>query len=301
MSAPPYFTTEEDLEWWLDLAPSLPWHFASSMPDAPHSYVVRGRTLDEERFMRAVHVIRTFGQPGKFWSRTNVYLTVGQVKWWTMGDTLDGTIIINMANTEKVYGRQDAPLTRSGIPMVYDGLACDYDSRYLSPDCIEENEHMAAIVRKHFGAYAPRTLDVGCGTGLLLDLGITAPGMFVGVDPSQGMLNELIRKHPRIRNIHAARMEDVIEIFAPKEFELVTAWFGAASYIDPTVIEMMPKLASSLLILMNSRDGYLPDYYGDLTWDTIEEPIEESLAAARELPGAERFVLGHFEVTVLRV
>ena len=89
--------TLEDLAWWEALAPTLTWTFAKTMPDAPHSYVVRGKTLDDEDFLRAVRVIRTFGEPGKFYSRVNVYLTIGNTKWWTMGAAVDETIIIRMA------------------------------------------------------------------------------------------------------------------------------------------------------------------------------------------------------------
>ena len=64
----------EELDWFLDLAPRLKWTFAKTMPDTPHEYGVRGKTLDEEDFVRAVRVIRTFGEPGKFYSMTNVYL-----------------------------------------------------------------------------------------------------------------------------------------------------------------------------------------------------------------------------------
>ncbi len=44
------------------------------MSDTPHCYVVRGTHLRVRRtFDRAVRVIRTFGEPGKFYTRTNIY------------------------------------------------------------------------------------------------------------------------------------------------------------------------------------------------------------------------------------
>jgi hypothetical protein len=99
-----------DLDWWLDLAPTLSWTFARSMPGVPHWYVVRGRTegLRDADFERAVRVTRTFGEPGKFYARTNLYLfTRDRRLWfWTMGAPIEETTIINVATTDRVYGEQ---------------------------------------------------------------------------------------------------------------------------------------------------------------------------------------------------
>jgi len=104
-------TTHEDLDWWLDLAPTLQWTFAKTYAQsAPHWYVVKGRTpvLTHDDFERAVRVTRTFGEPGKFYARTNLYLfTRDRRLWfWTMGDPIEETTIINVATTDRVYGPQ---------------------------------------------------------------------------------------------------------------------------------------------------------------------------------------------------
>lgn len=109
-----------DLDWWLDLAPTLKWTFARSMPGVPHWYVVKGRTpgLSDADFLRAVEVTRTFGEPGKFYDRTNLYLfTRDRRLWfWTMGAPIEETTVINVATTDRVYGVQadfdEAVLTR---------------------------------------------------------------------------------------------------------------------------------------------------------------------------------------------
>ena len=49
-------------------------------------------------------------------------------------------------------------------------------SRYLAPGC--------------------KVLDLGCGTGLLLELLALQPEDYVGIDPSEKMLEELQRKFP---------------------------------------------------------------------------------------------------------
>jgi hypothetical protein len=295
--------SKDDLIWWLDLAPTLPWHFASTMPDAPHSYVVRGKTLGEEDFLRAVRVIRTFGQPGKFYRRVNVYLTANDTKWWTMGDTLDGTIIINQAHTSVTYGRQDAVRTASGRFSVYDSLATAYDHRYTTEEDLKENATVRKLLVSLFGAYAPKTLDVGAGTGLLLDLKITPPSLFVGLDPSQGMLNELVRKHPEVSNLIPATFEDAFEQLQGQRFDLVASLFGSPSYIEPAYIRKMPDLLSAggALVLMHYRQGYLPSYEEDDA--ELMARTADSREAALELEcggRTDRYRLNNFVVTVCR-
>lgn len=78
------------------------------MPQWPHWYVVKDKALGAEDFDRAVRVTRTFGEPGKFYSRTNLYLfTRDRRLWfWTMGAPLEETIIINVALSTP-YGPQE--------------------------------------------------------------------------------------------------------------------------------------------------------------------------------------------------
>lgn len=100
-------TSTEDLYWWLSLAPSLQWTWAKTYADsAPHWYVVLGTTpgLEQEDFVRAARVIRTFGQPGEFWARTYIYLHDAEtgMKWWTMDDPVEETTLINMAEASLV-------------------------------------------------------------------------------------------------------------------------------------------------------------------------------------------------------
>lgn len=104
----------EDLEWWLEKAPRLSWTWARTYADfAPHWYVVYRRTPDMtwEDYMRVGRVIRTFGEPGKFYSRTSLYLYTKdrRLKFWAMwGEepTPEDADLINLATTERTYGAQ---------------------------------------------------------------------------------------------------------------------------------------------------------------------------------------------------
>ena len=56
--------TRDDLNWWLELAPTLDWTFAKTYAEtAPHDYVVEGRTdgITHDDMVRAARVIHTFG------------------------------------------------------------------------------------------------------------------------------------------------------------------------------------------------------------------------------------------------
>ncbi|WP_166389593.1 hypothetical protein [Nocardioides ochotonae] len=104
--------TRADLRWWLDLAPTLRWTWAKTYADfAPHWYVrgggTPGFTRDDSR--RVGRVVRTFGEPGKFWKRTNLYLFTEDRarKFWCMfGEVPKPPGIVNLAHATRVYGPQ---------------------------------------------------------------------------------------------------------------------------------------------------------------------------------------------------
>lgn len=295
--------TQGDLDWWLALAPTLRWRFASTS-DFPHSYVVRGKDLvDTADFARAVRVIRTFGEPGRFHRWTNIYLTSNETKWWTMGAPVDETTIINQSSASDAYGVQDAPRTAAARPAFYDRIATEYDQLYLSPQDLAENEVVRQLIRQHFIGHAPRTLDVGCGTGLLLDLGVVSSKLYWGIDPSQGMLNQLVAKHPDVWSLYPGTAADALPTFAGSRFELVCALFGAASYMEVEDWQSMVDLSKDLVILMTLRQGYLPSY-----WQGEDRQRMLVRAEARRLEmiefahhhGAERIELANEDITVIR-
>ena len=97
--------TQDDLTWWLELAPTLEWTFAKTYAEtAPHHYIVEGRTpgLTHEDTVRAARVIHTFGSPGKYYSLTKIYLVSadGKYRWWTEDNLFTDTTLVNRATTE---------------------------------------------------------------------------------------------------------------------------------------------------------------------------------------------------------
>ncbi len=76
------------------------WIFAKTMPDNPHSYVVRSKCKDEEAFQAFVVHIRENGYQVLFRSREYTCFDVGEFKYWTMGSPLEITTIINRAQKQ---------------------------------------------------------------------------------------------------------------------------------------------------------------------------------------------------------
>lgn len=302
--------TRADLEWWRGLAPTLPWKFASTLAEHPHSYVVRGRALGAEDFTRAVRVIRTFGEPGKFYDQTYIYLTSDDTKWWTMGYSVEETTVINQAEASQTYGEQNAPRTAAEAFTVYDEIATVYDQRYVGPQCQAEDVMVRSLLLSLIGQrdLPPLTLDLGCGTGLLLDLGVVPVTHYSGVDPSQGMLNELVRKHGKVRagQLFSMTAERWLELSAPEavrgRYDLVVSLFGSPSYMEPATILALPELLrpGGHLVLMHLEPGYLPDYqHGRLTSEELAPSRDAAAGLLIRYPGYQLH-LNHFIVTVLR-
>jgi hypothetical protein len=262
--------TEDDLNWWLTLAGQLEWTFARTYAEtAPHSYVVHPRAagMAEGDYVRAAHVIHTFGLPAKFYSMTNIYLTSpdGRLKWWTMNQDLDETNLINQATTERLYGVQNAPATYSGIRTPYDGVATRYDAEHLLT--ADEARTLRELVAPFRSDYPTSVLDVGCGTGRILDLGLTAPDRYAGVDPSQPMLNMLVRKYPNIAALYPVTIEQLLaeKRFTPGQFEIVSA-YGSADELAPGTVSALATIASRALVLKGaSGRPTLRDRRGSLT------------------------------------
>ena len=86
--------TEQEIA---DFIKAHQWTFAKSMPQIPHAYVVRENCRDDHEFCRLVMHIRKHGVKRKFFRQTYIYLDVVPFTYWTMGNPLSDTTIINRA------------------------------------------------------------------------------------------------------------------------------------------------------------------------------------------------------------
>jgi hypothetical protein len=224
--------TKSDLDWWLEFAVTREWTFAKTYAEtAPHHYIVEGRTpgVTHDDMVRAARVIHTFGSPGKYYSLTKIYLVSpdGRYRWWTEDNHFTDTTLVNRATTDLFYGIQNAPATASGAWSIFDGVATTWDADH--PAYGGEAESHAFMLSKVRGSYPPHVLDLGCGTGRVLDLGLATPDRYAGVDSSQAMLNILVRKHPKVAAIYPMDVTDALEAgtFTDGQFDWV--------FLDSTV------------------------------------------------------------------
>ena len=74
------------------------WRFAKTAKRNPHWYVVDKNWRDgRENFEEAVSFIRQHGLIEMFWRRPYTVYRVHGFKYWTMGDPMETTILINRA------------------------------------------------------------------------------------------------------------------------------------------------------------------------------------------------------------
>src|SRR5579864_3816622 len=84
--------------------------------------------------------------------------------------------------------------TISNVTTYYDTIAGDYDQLYTDPVSRYENAVVRSLLARLDLAHSD-LLDLGCGTGLLLDMGFQ-PRRYLGIDVSPEMVRIARQKHP---------------------------------------------------------------------------------------------------------
>lgn len=92
------------------------WTFARTMPQWPHEYIVRDR-VDAMLFERLVRHIRANGVEGTFYRETFVYFEDDGLLYWTMGEAVAETTIVNRCRKEGSY---ECRLSAGTLPKVED-------------------------------------------------------------------------------------------------------------------------------------------------------------------------------------
>lgn len=74
------------------------------------------------------------------------------------------------------------------------------------------------------------------------------------MDPSQPMLNMLVRKYPNVAAVYPMTIEQALAaVFTPGQFEIVTA-YDSADEISPETISALASLASRALVIRGASD-----------------------------------------------
>jgi len=134
---------------------AAPYRFATTMPATPHHYTLKREWRDPHRFVEVVRSMRKFERMEFYapWGKENPYLFANGYRYWTMGASEEETCLIN----RNVFHHDSA---------FYNGMASDYDARFSDAKSVRES-------RREFGSLplkkGDRILDIGCGTGMLID------------------------------------------------------------------------------------------------------------------------------------
>ncbi|MEJ6581198.1 MAG: hypothetical protein QNL68_15550 [Akkermansiaceae bacterium] len=79
------------------------WTFAKTYAETwPHEYIVRER-VDEQLFVQLVRHIRAHGYEGVFYRKAITYFDEDGLVYWTMGEPIEVTTIINRCEKEQTY------------------------------------------------------------------------------------------------------------------------------------------------------------------------------------------------------
>ena len=97
---------EEIIGWFRLFRDHRRWQTAKSGP--PHQYTIRDWKPDyTENFKKAVQIIYDYGVPEKFYAKTFYYLYLDGLKYWTMNEAPEITVVLNRAEDHTFYGKQD--------------------------------------------------------------------------------------------------------------------------------------------------------------------------------------------------
>lgn len=227
--------------------------FAKTMPNDPHYYTHRKTWRDVERFDAAVAWVDAVdGDREVYRGRPARVRFLNGWKYWALPGVGE-----RWGSAKSIINRKPQP-PPSTAAQAYDVIAEQYDDLFDSPEDMQESRavcSMAAAMLPSGG----RLLDVGCGTGLMLDFTNVAKADYLGIDPSRRMLERLKAKHPGAEAVNT----DVAHFHDCQGFDFVTALFGSASYL---LADEWHKLKALLrpqgrLLAMFYADEYVPVTY----------------------------------------
>lgn len=224
------------------------YRFAKTMPENPHWYTLRKDWSDDAAFVEAVEFIRANGYIEIYKKSKYTMFNLNGYKYWTMGAPIwyrNGNPCTILINRAKISEDSD-----------YDLIADRYDRLHIDPESQIENDEITTWL---YAKSDERTLDIGCGTGLLLDY--CRIDDYVGLDPSAQMLGQLVARRPNRRgNICNARFE---EFYDGDGFDLIVSLFGSMNYVDPAYFNRIYGLLKpgGRIFAMFYQERYVPVTY----------------------------------------
>lgn len=113
---------------------------------------------------------------------------------------------------------------QSNIASYYDSVALNYEDSYSDTLCKAEEKVLARLMKPYIKG---KVLDIGCGTGLLLDY--ITPEDYIGTDISGAMLEVARKKYPGYQ-FHEADMFEFLTKMESNSVDTIVSMFGPLSY-----------------------------------------------------------------------
>jgi len=217
------------------------WTWAKTYVSIPHEYIVRGRCgLSEEEFEYLVHAQREHGIPEQWHKYNFPYLYIDGYKYWTMGDAIKETTIINR---QKVFS--------------------EFDNIGIMEE-VQSDSLYNQVAKLFHTAFPGRDVyEVGCGTGITFEHFNIEPSRYRGVDPSKKAIEQFKQSHPELSNrLFVNSFEESVNYWS-KGSAVVLATFGAASYFMHQYLEILTKSGQDYF-LMFYKDNYCPEQFKEM-------------------------------------
>lgn len=269
----------EEFLWLADKLTNAEYRFAKSMPKNPHWYTLR-ETWEDIDFVKTVKLLRKYGYELNWHGRKYICFDINGQRYWTMGEPINKngrphTILINKATNNSMHP--------------YDYIANVYDDLFNDKNYIEEDYKVLEMIDYHKNE---SVLDIGCGTGLFVDMTDVNVDKYLGIDPSKKMLEKFMQKHPK-HNVVATEFEN---FYTNKKFDKIIAMYGVASYIDSYAIQRLESFLSSKgkAILMFYKEDYFPE-----TYKKTSIVLNETRITAKEAGFDRKKDFGNYEVVTI--
>src|SRR5580693_9220146 len=115
-------------------------------------------------------------------------------------------------------------IDKLAVRSAYNGVAAKYDQAHLQRKSIAENYVLRWLLK---GMGGGPVLDLGCGTGELIEIMGLDPCHYFGLDLAPGMISRAREKHPRY-TFEVGDMEDLR--MTRGSWPCITSIFGGFSY-----------------------------------------------------------------------
>lgn len=152
---------------------------------------------------------------------------------------------------------------------VYNNMAPSYDHVYKDPEHIAEDQELFSYLNNKIHG---TTLDIGSGTGLLLEEVEIHPLEYVGIDPSTEMINRSNAKFPDHTFFETGFDEAVIS----EKIDSIVSLYGSFSYVNPKSYHKVVDALSDngFAFLMVYAPDYSPHYYTPEMTEAVHDNID---------------------------